>query len=410
MIQTYTNIMRRFADARPGLKLLAVEDAALPVTVLRTDVLVQEKTELPATDEFFLRFVETGVDSVDSIAAYLGLPRALVLDAAVRQLSAGHVERKDSDRFTTTHLGQNVISGFAASKPTLKQIAFVFDRLLWRPAPYAQSTLLRRGEASRAGMLLIPAASTAAIAAREVVVGDLNRILPGDRARALRVDRIAGRRHLWAPAKLLVFGDANSRELELAVYIDDELTDLHADALQTTKAVSRLGMRTAALPFIPAPRYGINHVDPDADQEDVYSIEHLDHLLHAALSAQRRLTIASPTARSAIVNDSFIKYLRTRAEAGVGVTIIIEDQSQVEEHAARRLADLTRHSKRVRVGYASLSGSTWLIYDDVQIESSFDWLAGGQPNREYAWNAGRLTRSERAATAAAEQLNREANI
>lgn len=410
MIQTYTSIRRRFADARPGLRLLAVEDAALPVTVLRTEVLVQEKRELAATDEFFLRFVETGVDSVDAIAGYLGLPRELVLEAAVRQISAGHVERKDGARFTTTSLGRTVISELTASRPTLRQIAFVFDRLAWRPAPYAQSTLLRRGDASRAGMLLIPAASTATITAREVVVADLNRVLPGDRATALRVNRIAGRHHLWAPAKLLVFGDAASRELELAVYIDDDITELHAAALQTTNAVARLEMKTAALPLIPTPRYGINSADPGADQEDVLSIEHLDHLLHAALNAQRRLTVASPTARSTIVTDPFAKYLRDRADAGVSVTIIIGDRSQLDEVAARRLEDLSRHSERIHVGFADLPGSTHLIYDDVQIESNFDWLAGGQANREYAWNAGRLTRSEPAAAAASERLHREAGL
>jgi hypothetical protein len=41
------NFQRRFANARPGLQLIAVEDAAIPVTVVRADVLAQEKKELP---------------------------------------------------------------------------------------------------------------------------------------------------------------------------------------------------------------------------------------------------------------------------------------------------------------------------------------------------------------------------
>lgn len=410
MIQTYTNMMRRFADARPGLKLLAVEEAALPVTVLRTDVLVQQKKDLPATDEFFLRFVETGVDSVDDIAGYLGLPRELVLEAAVRQTGAGHVDRTEATRFVLTQLGRAVASDLVASQPTVKQISFVFDRLAWRPAPYPQSSLLRRSEASQAGMLLIPAASTATITASEVAIADLNQILRGNHATALRVNRIAGRRHLWAPAKLLVFGDAVSRELELAVYVDDEITQLHEEGLQSTYAVTRLDMSAAAAPIIPTPRFGIMPTDPEADQEDVLSIEHLDHLLHAGLHAERRLVVASPSARSNLVTEPFLKYLRDRAKAGVEVTILIGDASQVDEPTMVQLRKLATTSKKIEIGYADLSGSSRLIYDDIQIESNFDWLAGGQTNREYVWNVGRLTRSEPSSAAAAELLRKDAQL
>lgn len=409
MIQTYTNLMKRFADARPGLKLLAVEDAALPVSLLRTDVLVQQKKDLAATDEFLLRFVDAGVDSVDEVAGYLGLPRDLVLQAAVRQTGAGHVERTESDRFVLTQLGRAVTNDLVASQPTVKQISFVFDRLAWRPARYPQASLLRRSEAARAGMVLIPAASTATITAREVAIADLNQVLRGDRAVALRVNRIASRRHLWAPANLLVFGDAASRELELAVYIDDEIMQLHEEGLQSTYAVTRLGMTAAAAPFIPTPRYGFGVPDPEAEHEDVLSIEHLDHLLHASLRAERRLIVASPSARENMVTEPFVRYLRDRAKAGVSVTLLIGDASQVDEITTARLRKLASQNTEIRVGIVDLSGSAHLIYDDVHIESNFDWLAGGQTNREYVWNVGRLTRSEPAAAAAAELLLSNSN-
>ena len=40
-------IRRRFGDHRPGLQLISVVDAALPVTMLRVDVLAQERKPLP---------------------------------------------------------------------------------------------------------------------------------------------------------------------------------------------------------------------------------------------------------------------------------------------------------------------------------------------------------------------------
>lgn len=403
MIQTFTNLMRRFSDARPGLKLLAVEEAALPVTVLRTDALVHERKELPATDEFFLRFVDAGVDSVKDIAGYLGIPQALVFEAAVRQSSCGNVERIEVDRFAVTQVGRASVGELVSTRPSIKQIAFVFDRLAWRPAPYQQLSLMRRGDASQTGRLLIPASSNATITTRDVAVADLNRILPGSRAATLRLNRIVGRKHLWAPAQLLVFGDAASGEIELAVYIDDEIVQMHEDALQATDAVARLNMSLAPLPAIPTPRFGLSNVDPQAKQEDVISIEHRDHLLHGLLKSVHRLTIASRSAGSAVLSETFCRYLRDRADAGVDVTVLLDRDAQTDELAASRL---TKLAGAIRVGYADLAGATHLIYDDVHIESNFDWLVGGQLDRQYTWSIGRLTRSERNAADKSAQLIR----
>ena len=94
MTRQFQIFQRRFGNARPGLQLIAVEDAAIPVTVVRADVLAQEKKELPITEEFTLRFVGLGVDSPEEIAAYLGLDQAHVLDAAAAQLSENHLSRR----------------------------------------------------------------------------------------------------------------------------------------------------------------------------------------------------------------------------------------------------------------------------------------------------------------------------
>lgn len=392
MIQTYTNIFRRYANARPGLKLLAVEDAALPVSLLRTDVLVQERRSLPAIEEFLLRFTETGVNTIDDIAKYMGLPNDLVLDAALRQTSSGNLSRQDSTRFTLTAQGTAFNRDLVATQPQVKEIAFVFDRLAWQPVAYPQATLLRRRDATQRGFLLVPAAATAAIGAGDIKIPDLNRILPGRRATVLRINRLAGWRHLWAPAKLLVFGDSGSQDLELALYVDDEISPAHESPLQATAAAARIGMTVAPLPFIPDPRFGMS-ATPDAPQSDVLSVEHLDHLLHAVLHAKTRLLIASQTARDDVVTETFSRYLRERARSGTKVTVIIQDKSHVEQRAAERLRGLARTEPNITVSYADLAGNSYLINDDIVIETTFDWLSGGRAGKQYSWTSGRHTQS-----------------
>src|SRR5690242_4917525 len=118
MTKQFQILQRRFGNARPGLQLIAVEDAAIPVTVVRADVLVQEKKELPITEEFTLRFVGLGVDTPEEIAAYLGLDKAHVLDASAAQLSENHLWRKKtSGRLALTPVGMEVVRSLAATQP-----------------------------------------------------------------------------------------------------------------------------------------------------------------------------------------------------------------------------------------------------------------------------------------------------
>ena len=86
-------IRRRFGDHRPGLQLISVVDAAVPVTILRVDVLAQERKPLPLLDEFILRFVHAGVRDVDEIAALLGLQREQVVSTVADQISSNNLTR-----------------------------------------------------------------------------------------------------------------------------------------------------------------------------------------------------------------------------------------------------------------------------------------------------------------------------
>jgi len=61
--------------------------------MIRADVLAQERTELPVTEAFALRFVNLGVDTPTAIANYLGLDFAHVLDAVAAQVAEGHLYR-----------------------------------------------------------------------------------------------------------------------------------------------------------------------------------------------------------------------------------------------------------------------------------------------------------------------------
>ena len=185
MSKQLRSLQRRFGAARPGLQLIAVEDAGIPVTVVRADALAQERKELPITEEFTLRFIEAGVDTPGDIAAYLGLDATHVLDAAAEQLSENHLHRRGvGDRLALTPIGAEVATTLAATEPVLRQLPISFDRLTWTLADYPQRALISKKEAQERGMTLLPAARNARIGHDDVTPAELNRLLKADRQQA----------------------------------------------------------------------------------------------------------------------------------------------------------------------------------------------------------------------------------
>lgn len=233
-------IRRRFADHRPGLQLVAVVDAAVPVTMLRVDVLAQERKPLPLLDEFVLRFVHAGLREIDEIAALLGLQREQVVATVADQISSDNVARVRSGQLELTVLGLEAARDLAAVQPVLAQLNVPFDRLVWDAQDYARSSLIKKREAQDGGLELLPAKKSSRVDLTDLTVERFNELVESreDRTRkveVLRVRKIASQNlHVYMPAQLLIYGDLDSGEVELGLYIagiSSRRTDLSSPRL-----------------------------------------------------------------------------------------------------------------------------------------------------------------------------------
>lgn len=417
MTDQFSIFQRRFGDARPGLRLIAAEDAAIPVTVLRADVLAQEKKELPITEEFTLRFVSLGVTQTDEIAAYLGLEPGHVVDAAAAQLSENHLRRRDEDgTLTLTPLGVEVSRTLAATQPVLRQLPVAFDRLTWALADYPERMLVSKRDAEEAGMLLLPAEKNARIGLDDVTPSGFNALLRRDRLQVLRIHKVSISKYRYLPVKLLIYGDQARKEIELALCIDDDLAVEHGLALARIEAVSRLGItlgeaeprpvlddeleshRTAE----PVDQPG----EPSASDEagtsggftsqvrSVSVFEHADLLARALSSSTSRLLIVSPWVRSAVVTTDFLAHLEQRLRSGVQVTIAHgygDDDSGSDEFALRRLGNLANRYEKFDLVRVKNTHAKILIFDSHWVSTSFNWLSfRGDPERTYRMEEGTL--------------------
>lgn len=413
---------RRFGAARPGLHLIAVEDAAIPVTVIRVDLLAQERKELPITEEFTLRFINEGVNEPQEIASYLGLETAHVLNAAAEQLSEGHVRRVGPrGQLALTPLGAEVATTLAATRPVLRQLPISFDRLTWELSDYPERALIEKKEAQERDLTLLPAARNAHIGLGDVSAADFNRLLKKsgqDRIQVLRIHKVQATKHRYLPVQLLVYGDETRSELELAVIIDDELATEHGFALERVGAVERLGLKLG--PAEPRPvldeeleRQRARATDLQEDEApsdparelssgltalvtSVSVFEHADLLAEALETANQRLLIISPWIKNAVVTTDFISKLEKRLRAKVQVTIaygIGNSDEGSDEKALRRLRNLAQRFENFTFVRVTNTHAKILIFDDQWVSTSFNWLSfRGDPDRTYRMEEGTLVR------------------
>ncbi|MGW6035036.1 hypothetical protein ACWFOS_15365 [Gordonia terrae] len=417
MAESFQVLRRRFGDARPGLELIAVENAALPVTILRADVLAQEKKELAIAEAYCLRFVELGVDTPEQISSFLGLEMQHIIDAVAAQISMNHLRKIDFDRVALTPLGKEVARSLAATEPVLRQLPVSFDRLTWSLADYRESSLMKKSEAEAQGMWILPAAKSAHINVDDVGVGDFNDLLSDDRLQVLRVRKVAAKKHRYLSVQMLVYADPSRRELELAICKDDELAVDHGLALDRIEAVRRLGISLGDAEPRPVldesleKQRAINsdeavgetllrdgaestEVQPASPVRSVSVFEHADLLSEALTTAKRRMLIISPWVKNAVVSTEFISRLERRLRAGLEVTIAHGyggDDRGSDDYALKRLTNLaSRYDKfsfvRVKNTHAKI-----LIFDDVWVSTSFNWLSfRGDSDRTYRMEEGTL--------------------
>jgi hypothetical protein len=430
MSRYFTSLQRRFGGARPGLQLIAIEDAAVPVTMIRADTLAQERTELPVTEAFALRFVNLGVDTPAEIADYLGLDKAHVLDAVAAQIAEGHLDRtRSGERLALSKAGSDAVSTLAATRPVLRQLPLAFDRLTWRLADYPERTLITKKDAQDLGMTLLPASRHARIGNEDVTPSEFNRLLQksnNERVQVLRIHKVVTRKHLYLPVQLLIFGDEGRLELELAVLLDDELVGDHGVALERIGAVERLGLKIE--PAEPRPMldgeledqrsFGDypsadreigtppNLVDTSSDRQEPIGVsatiqvrsvsvfEHADLLAEALTTAKKRLLIISPWIRGAVVNTDFLSKLEQRLRAKVEVTIahgIGDDDTGSDERALRKLKNLADRYDNLEFARLGNTHAKILIFDDIWVSTSFNWLSfRGDPDRTYRMEEGTL--------------------
>ncbi|TDD24093.1 hypothetical protein E1287_38425 [Actinomadura sp. KC06] len=314
-----------------GLSLIAIDDAAIPVTVVTCDVLAQERKPLPLLDEYLLRLVAAGVDEVEEIARTLGLEKFIVEVAAADRISDGSVNYSrigQTGRLLLTDYGRTLVTDLSAVQPVQRQLKVSFDRMTWQVADYPRSALAKKRDVARRGLIVLPALQSAGVKQEDIVPRQLNRLLgEGKPVEILSVRKVRPSSYSYLPVKLLVYADPSRGEVRLGVVVEDAISREHGMSLERSGGASHLNIEALEpetrpgladyLEQIRVPQEQVDHArkrmeidlskslkwhDLDKQVRDykvrsVNSFEQPYLVTEAIDSALRRLLIFSPTVR-----------------------------------------------------------------------------------------------------------------
>ncbi|MER5985601.1 phospholipase D-like domain-containing protein [Streptomyces sp. NPDC001787] len=432
----------RFHNARPGLELAAIIDAALPVALITADVLAQDRKRLALLDEFVLRFVNNKVPSETAIAGMLGLSERMVSQTVADHFSADNLtyalpapSQPGIRTLRLTARGEQTAREMAAITPVRVDQPVVYDQLLGKVRPYDRHTIIPHGQAEEAGMLILPAVHGALVEIGDISAGDINALLRERGNTDREVLQVRGVTQAKArrvmPAKLLVYADPDRTDIQLGVVVDGELSHHHEITLISLGGAASLGITVepaaerpalepelekarvalpeviqqraeqAALQLGSAPPAPTAPAEPGPQYDEIRAIgvfEHPELLDDALTQARRRLLIISPWIKNAIVTTEFLSKLESRLTRGVRVHIAYgydDSDAKTDQGAVRKLTNLAaRYPAKFTFSRLKSTHAKVLVYDDVWVTTSFNWLSfQGDRDRTYRMEEGSLVRN-----------------
>lgn len=427
----FADAARRHAHALPGHILLAAEPAAIPASALTLDVLVEHAEDLEAAQKYALRAMLNGIDTADDLQLFLGLDHADTLRTIAGLLEAEYIDYRPPEpgqvrRLTLLDTGREAARDAQLRRPAPASIQVVYDRLTMRLTGWRKPTLARTGQAKAdPGRILLPPAGSKPLHLEDLSVDGLTAAL-GLRHEDIRVLGIAGvteNRNYYYNAILLVYKDIDSNTLRLGVDIDGDWSELHATALDSIRAVDRLGLTTAPpeTPYVPVPdadqpgtRLSRDEViaiqkaftekatDTDTAELDRAQIrwlggyEHPQWLDDALTNSKRRLLIVSPWITRSVVTTRWVQRLERLAHTA-DVTIFwgLGDNENTDATALADLHEAAHRSKHLAIVKVDDTGARVLVSDAYYIKTSFNWLSfRGDRLRKYRQEDGDLIQDQ----------------
>ena len=439
--QTYLD---RLSLSRPGSRLLEIVPCAIPIFLVKADVLLIERRPVGPVEEFVLKAIDQGFVVPAEISGILGLEEELIIETLVglqREDLVFQVVRGGMREMRLTTRGAEILEGRLRESPARAQIRIGFDRLTWDVSAAAQGHLLRRTEMVASGLKELRPFQKRRVRTTDLSIDSVEKEVRSLRARAfkptvLAIESIVRADRFFLAADVAIFEPLDGGRPQLSVLIDRRPSEQHESALERLGGLDVMEAEVGE----PAPSpmealardYGevlaeeLAQSAPTAEQREqirleriatsgeepegapvagtpvgipslptvqfIDTFEHRPLLQEALTTSKRRLVILSPWITAKVVNAGFLEQLSQLLRKGVRVHIGygLEQRpgdrpvAQADEKAEAALATLaTRFSNFTFVKLGN-THSKQLLFDDTHISGSFNWLSfQGDARKQY---------------------------
>ncbi len=437
-------LAERYADFKPGFRLLAVEEAAIPVFSITASVLLQQRKPIVPINEYVLRCIHQGINDPKQISDFLGLETESLDKSITKLWQSDLIEVSNvngSINLRLTSEGNTSLDELAELVPVAQDIWFTFNRLNWKAVPVSTNKLLDQKSVdsgdyvkvkplkkNRPGVVDFPTKelNLAVKASMGIEMSDVDILV------VKGVEQIDTK---FQFCYLLVYESTNRGDHVVEVVIEGRINEEMGTTIDNLGGTAFLGMKfeTPAIevkgeiefinsaiskinkPIVslddvtalrrklaepvessPAIESADSHKNPQKTSSQglselairfIDTYEHRPYMNQAIVEAKRRLLITSPWVKSSVVQGDLMMALESAAKKGVMIHIgygITPDAEDCHPWAIDKLNKLATNYKNVVVTCLGSTHAKILIWDDNSISGSFNWLSfRGDDDRTY---------------------------
>ena len=434
-------------DRRDGHRLVAYREVGLPVFRVNCAVTFQEASQLGAIEEFMLKSIARGVDSIGDLERFLGLPAKIVISQLGQLAFENAVASRGGApvRYTLTAEGSRRLATVASFSLMRQRIPLYVDGITRQLVALEHRDLWTSKQLDPIGVLApverrLPRAADIDLAQVNRVTALMARV-GSPTQRAVRLDAVIGKPTLLFRRALAAgFKSHDGRRISIAFAIDGRPSIEHEIAYERSgaapksplfstlfdadkrrrevQAVARELRRDVQVlgdaPPAPLDRRplltlaGTDAISVTSAKVRVLGVYDHPPLLRDALErAQVRLLIVSPWIRAAVVDKDFVKRLTACLGRGVEVTVAYgigrddpgeRDPDRLARESLEALAKAFDNFRLVRKG--NTHAKVLLVDDAYFVTTSFNWLSfRGDPNQPMREEEGTLVEDTSAVNA-----------
>ncbi|WP_262001530.1 hypothetical protein [Microbacterium sp. Mcb102] len=415
------DLFLRFQEARPGRKLIAIEDVALPVTVLRVLVAAQEDKDLPLLEEFLLRGVHAGLTSAEQVAGLLGLETSQLESAMVNQLAVGNLGYHSSTgKVGLTAQGTQAALTLRAVTPVDLELPASFDRTLWRVTEYRDRDLITKSQARERAMRIVPASRHEHVEASHIRLQDLEHLVRVEKRghrhlQLLAILRASVVKHRYLPAKLLLFTDEVQPIPEVAWVVDGDESPIHAREFEKLASgqMSRMQVVHDEVPAWDEAEAILGESARAVSFEQLSPMAQQAFARASLTGTDRRISVLTGRLSAAVLDHATTAQLESNLRRGARVCIgyFDVDEAESDQEVVRRLEQLARRYPNFRIAKLKQAPPHLLASDSKVLHSNLELLSfKSHPSGRYLSSHGRLFEDVRQTAVAHDAIARLVDV